>query len=89
MIQLRDRKLKERLQLTLDLTLTKALEIARQDEQLKQQMREQNNEASNEEDEARMKFEHRDLTKQAIMASKRQPKQIPDYTEFQNRSGRG
>ena len=36
---LRDRKLKERLQLTHDLTLTRALEIAKQDERIEQQMK--------------------------------------------------
>ena len=55
-VGLRERKLKERLQLTHDLTLTKALEIARQDEQVKQQMREKNNEVSNEADEARQEY---------------------------------
>ena len=36
-VGLRDRKVKERLELTHDLILTKALEIARQNEQIKQQ----------------------------------------------------
>ena len=53
MVGLRDRKLKERLQLTHILTLSKALEIARQDEQIRQQMREQNSEVSKEADKAR------------------------------------
>ena len=55
-VGLRNRTLKERLQLTHDWTMTKALEIARQGEQIKQQMRRQNNEVSNTADEARKKF---------------------------------
>ena len=88
-VGLRNRNLKERLQLTHNLTLTKALEIARKDEQIKQQMREQNNEGSNVADEARRKFRHRPFTTQAGRAITGQLKQNSDHTKFQNYHGRG
>ena len=77
-VGLKDRKLKERLQLAHDLTLTKSLEIARQDEQVKRQMRVHNNQVSNVADELRKKSRYRAVTTQVGRGTTGQSKQSSD-----------